>query len=944
MGEGMHNKKRFIIRVCLIFLLVIGIVQLADIYGELLWFRALNYASVFWTVLLAKGLLGMLFGTLFILIAGLNIYLARKIGPSKAEWEFSYRTEDLNNIKTIPFEPERVNRYLILIGVLFGIAMGAWPAILKWDAFLRYWRQIPFSITDPIFHKDIGFFVFSYPIHLFLQRWLLAALLIITLLVGFIYLKDKALNLTRGAFMFTRRAKVHLSVLAGFLFVIIAWNRRLKTLALLYSERGVAFGAGYTDMNAQLVAYWIIIGIALICAFIFWINSSARGWKWPLIGLAALFVLKILVSELAPWAVQKFVVEPSELTREKPYIMHNIRYTRLGYNLDRIEERDFKASTNLSFEDIQKNSATIKNVKLWDKNPLRQTYSQLQEMRLYYDFASVDEDRYTLKGEKTQVMLSVRELDQGNLPSQAQTFENRYFKYTHGYGLCMSPVNSMTEKGLPNLVIKDIPPVSQTTLHITRPEIYYGEKTNGFVIVNSKSQEFDYPKGDINVYSHYEGSGGVPISSMLNRLVFSIKFFEPRVLFTSYITPKSRIMLHRRIRERVRTLAPFLTYDNDPYPVVTESGRIFWILDAYTTTDKYPYSERYDMAADGDSSGRTGQVPFGGRKSRREIINYIRNSVKAVIDTYTGETTFYIVDESDPLIQTYRRIFPRLFKPSTQMPENLREHIRYPRDLFEIQAKMYLAYHMKDPQVFYNKEDLWELPMQKSLSGRTRFLMKGYYIIMRLPERTQEEFLLLVPFTPDNKSNMIAWMCAQCDGADYGRLLVYKFPKEKLIYGPRQVGARIDQQTKISRELTLWGQMGSDVVRGDLLVIPIEESLLYIEPVYLVATDKSSLPELKRVIAVYGEKVEMKKTLIDALEKIFEMDDTGVSFASLDTGSDHSEMDEESVTDLAKRVTQYFQAAQESIEQGDWLQYGQYQKRLQEAIQELSAALELEEE
>jgi uncharacterized membrane protein (UPF0182 family) len=939
----MKIEKRLIIRIVLIFLLVIGVVELANLYGELLWFRTLNYAPVFWTVWLTKGLLGILFGCLFILIAGLNVYLSRKLGPPKTNWELSYRTEGLNTVKFISIEPGKVNRFLILACIVLGIAMGLWPAILKWDAFLRYWRQIPFLLTDPIFLKDIGFFVFSYPIHLFLQSWLLCVLLIIIPMVGFIYIKDKALNLARGTYMFTRRAKIHLSVLAGFLLMVIAWNRRLKTLALVYSQRGVAFGAGYTDMNAQWVAYWIMIIIASICALMFWINSSKKGWKWPLIGLAVLFVIKILVSELCPWAVQKFILEPSELTKEMPYILHNIRYTRLGYNLDQIEEKDFQASTNLTFEDIKKNFLTIKNVKLWDKNPLRQTYRELQEMRLYYNFVGVDEDRYTLNGEKTQIMLSVRELDQGNLPLQAQTFENQYFKYTHGYGLCMSPVNSMTEKGLPNLVIKDIPPVSQTTLHITRPEIYYGEKTNGFVIVNSKSQEFDYPKGDINVYSRHEGKGGVPIGSLFKRLVFSIKYFEPRILFTSYTTPQSRIMLHRHIRDRVKTLAPFLTYDHDPYAVASETGRIFWIQDAYTTTDKYPYSERYILTSDSDSSGQTAQALFGGQQARKKVINYIRNSVKAVIDTYTGETTFYVIDESDPIIQTYRKIFPSLFKSFSEMPEDLRAHIRYPRDLFEIQAKMYRTYHMKDPQVFYNKEDLWDLPMQKSLSGRTRFLMKGYYIIMRLPEQTKEEFLLMVPFTPDNKSNTIAWMCAQCDGPDYGRLLVYKFPKEKLVYGPRQVEARIDQQTKISRELTLWGQQGSSVLRGDLLVIPIEESLLYIEPVYLVATDKSSLPELKRVIVVYGEKVEMKKTLIGALEKIFDIQDTGISSFSLGTEMDHSDTDEESVTDLARRVTQYFQAAQGSIQKGDWIDYGRYQELLEEAIQDLSMALELEE-
>lgn len=941
----MKVERRFLIdNIVMWFIVVSCIIGLASFYGELLWFRTLNYAQVFWTIWLARILLGLFFGLVFIMVAGLNVYLARIAQSPKTEWELSYRMEDLNIGKVIHFEPERINKFLILACIILGIVMGAWPAILRWDSFLCYWRQIPFSLTDPIFYKDISFFVFSYPVYIFLQRWLLCASIITITMAGFIYIKDKAINLARGSYKFTRRAKVHMSVLAGFVLLLIAWSRRLKSFELLYSQRGVVFGAGYTDMNAQLIAYWIIICIASICAIIFWINSSAKGWKWPVIGLVTLLTLTILVSIFCPWAVQKFIVEPNELTKEKPYILNNIRYTRLGYNLDQIEERDFEASTNLSFEDIQKNAPTIKNVKLWDKNPLRQTYKELQEMRLYYNFVGVDEDRYTLESEKTQVMLSVREMDQGNLSPSAQTFENRYFKYTHGYGLCMSPVNNMTEKGLPNLMIKDIPPVSQTSLRIARPEIYYGEKTNDFVIVNSKSEEFDYPRGDINVYSRYEGKGGVSIGSFFRRLVFSIKYFEPRILFTGYITNNSRIMLHRNIRDRVNTLAPFLTYDNDPYAVVTEKGRIFWILDAYTTTDKYPYSESYVLALDSGLSEQTAQAPSAGRQVWEKSINYIRNSVKAVIDTYTGETTFYIVDETDPIIQTYQKIFPSLFKSFSEMPEDLRVHIRYPRDLFQIQARMYRSYHMKDPQVFYNKEDLWGLPMQKNLSGRIRSLMKGDYIIMRLPERVQEEFLLMIPFTPDNKSNTIAWMCAECDGADYGRLLVYKFPKEKLVYGPRQVDARIDQQTKISSELTLWDQQGSNVVRGDLLVIPIEESILYIEPVYLVATDKSSLPELKRVIAVYGEKVEMGKTLAGVLEKIFDIENPGSSTFSLNMETTHSETDEESIPDLARRVAKYFQAAQKSIRKSCWMEYGQYQEQLEEAIKDLSAALELEEE
>ncbi len=929
------KKEKMVLFIGLAFLLLVSLGKLANIYGELLWFDTLKFSSVFWTIINAKVILGLIFGLIFFCIIGINIYLARKMGPAKSQWELALRGQGQKTHQIIPIKPEYVNKILLVVCLVLSLLMGIWPAMMKWDDFLRFFYQTPFTLVDPIFQKNIGFYVFSYPVYVFIQKWLFYALLLITFLVGFIYVKDKAMKLKIGDLMFTRRAKSHLSILVGFILLLIAWERRLKMLALLYSPRGVAFGASYTDMRAQVVAYWIIIIIAAVCAFIFWINISSKGWKWPLIGIATLFALSVLVSGFFPWALQKFVVEPNELTKERPYIQNNIHYTRLGYNLDQIEEKDFQVSKNLNFEKIQKNSLTIKNVKLWDKNPLRQTYSELQEMRLYYHFVSVDEDRYTLDGEKTQIMLSARELDQSNLPPQAQTWENKHFKYTHGYGLCMSPVNHVTEKGLPNLIIKDIPPVSsQGSFIINRPEIYYGELGNEFVIVNTATQEFDYPKGDKNVYTNYEGKGGVPIGSFLNRVIFSLKYSDAKIFLTNYITPESRIMLHRQIKDRVKSVAPFLTYDRDPYVVLNDDGHIYWIQDAYTTTDKFPYSERIAFSLD-PGAVQTPLKLFAGQRLGPKKINYIRNSVKVVINAYNGKMTYYVIDEADPIIKTYQKIFPKFFKSFNEMPQSIRDHVRYPRDPFEIQANMYRTYHMRDAQVFYNKEDLWDLPMQKSLSTQSEYPMKGYYIIMRLPDREEEEFLLMVPFTPNNKSNMIAWMSAQCDGPDYGRLLVYKFPKEKLIYGPRQVHARINQQTDISSELTLWSQQGSEVIRGELLVIPIEESILYIEPVYLMATDESSLPELKRVIVAYGDKIEMQHTLADSLNVIFGKGLAEASSILVESDRGQIPLKGRSINELAQRANQYFESALESLRTGDWAQYGQYQGLLQQAIQEL---------
>ena len=941
------KKERFILLFGLVFLLFLAFGKLADIYGELLWFKALEFSSVFWTILLAKGAIGLAFGLIFFLVVGPNIYIARQMGAPKKVWELSVRRQGTKTIETIPIRPEYVNRFLLAGCLILSIVMGVWPAALKWDEFLRFWHQVPFSQVDPIFHKNIGFFVFSYPVWVFLQKWLFYTLFITIVAVGYIYMKDGALNLKLGAFAFSRKAKSHLSVLAGFILMLIAWDKRLKMLGLLYSSRGVVFGASYTDMHAQLIAYWIIFIIAAVCAFLFWINISSKGWKWPLIGLASLFILSLVVSEFYPWAIQQFIVAPSELSKERPYIQHNIQYTSIGYNLDKIEERNFQSLTNLTLSGIEKNALTLKNVKLWDKKPLRQTYAELQEMRLYYNFINVDEDRYGLDGERTQVMISPREMDQSQLPAQAQTWENEHFKYTHGYGLCMNPVNHVTDKGLPNLIIKNIPPVisvpgaAQASLKITRPEIYYGEKSNDFVIVNTASPEFDYPKGDTNVYTNYQGKGGVQVGSYFRRLIFSLKFSDPKILLTSYIEPKSHIMFHREIDDLVRTVAPFLTYDRDPYPVVSKEGRIFWIVDAYTTTDKYPYSERSPLFSSDDVYPAGPLSIFAGQQVGAKMINYIRNSVKVVIDAYDGSTTYYVMDEDDPIIQTYRKIFPSLFKPCSEMPAYLRAHIRYPQDLFEIQANMYQLYHMRDAQVFYNKEDLWDLPRQKGASGQEDLPMKGYYVTMRLPDQKGEEFMLMVPFTPSNKSNMIAWICAQCDGANYGKLLVYKFPKEKLIYGPRQVEARIDQQTDISRELTLWSQQGSQVFRGDLLVIPIEQSVIYIEPVYLEASGESQLPELKRVIVAYADKIEMKPTLPEALQAVFG-GKLGEAEAAPLPPAEQVPMqvgtEGQSVNELARKADQYFQKAMESLRSGNWAQYGQCQEDLRKVIQELLKA------
>ena len=942
----MKRNKLFVL-LSLILLLFVFSGQFFTIYTDFLWFKAIQYTSVFWTMFTAKILICLFFALAFFVIFLINIVIARFIKPNRLNWKIPIRRQDAVHI--MEFEPKQINRFILLISVFLAILMGLWPALSYWDAILKFIHRIPFGQMDPIFSKDISFFVFSYPIQILIQKWLFYSSIICLLLCGFIYLKDRAIHLKLGDFRFDRRAKAHLSSLCAIILILIAWDKRLKMFGLLYSPRGAAFGASYTDMHAQMVAYWTVLVIAAACAILFWINISSKGWKLPVIGVGVMLVVSILISGFYPALIQKFIVEPNELKKETPYIKYNIEYTLQGYKLDKTEEKDFVASENLTMEDIIANDATIHNIKLWDKKPLKQTYAQMQELRPYYKFSQIDEDRYTIDGSYTQVMISAREMVQEQLPSEAKTFENQQFKYTHGYGLCLSPVNHVTEKGLPMLMIRDIPPVFDKDLKVERPEVYYGENTHNYVIVNNKSGEFDYPKGDKNVYTNYAGEGGVPIGSLWAKTVFAFRFSDPKIFLTGYIKPESRIMFHRQIRNRVRVLAPFLTYDDDPYLVLAEGG-LYWIQDAYTVTDKYPYSEPYRLSS-AIERPQAPMSPFSALRAQSRFmgnrINYIRNSVKIIINAYNGRMDFYISDTEDPIIQTYSQIFPVLFKDMEEMPDHLRSHIRYPRDLFKIQTYMFSTYHMKDPQVFYNKEDLWEPPLKvegQSDSSQFDRPMDPYYVTLKLEDNDREEFLVMLPFTPygEKKNNMIAWMCARCDAEEYGKTLLYKFPKEKLIYGPRQIEARIDQQTEISSELTLWSQRGSEVFRGELLVIPINQSILYVEPVYLMAS-QDELPELKRVIVVFGETVKMRETLDEALKAVFgeqvpmkDKVEEGIRKEATFPGISVPMTDTSSLSELIQRANDLYSEALQYQKAGNWADYGRKLSELQDVLEKMA--------
>jgi uncharacterized membrane protein (UPF0182 family) len=779
----------------------------------------------------------------------------------------------------------------------------------SWEKILIYLNRTSFGITDPIFNRDIGFYMFSLPFWEFVRNWLSFALTLITVVVAAIYVIKKAVKYEYKKLIIETPVKVHLSLLIGFILILKSWQYWLNAFKILYSTRAVIFGAGYADTHATLFALRVLMVLALVCAALFFITARKENWKLPALGLAVLVGVSILLGGIYPTIIQSAVVLPNEGTKERPYILNNIEATRVAYGLDKIKEEEFPVKEEISFEDIEKNDETIRNIRLWDWRPIKQTLKQIQAIRLYYDFNSVDVDRYYFNGNYQQVMVSPRELDKDKIPEQARTWVNEVLTYTHGYGVVVNPVNKISGEGLPELLIKDIPPVSSVNLDITRPEIYYGEITKGYVIVKTKAKEFDYPKGDENVYSTYAGNGGMPVSSLWRRILFSIKYSNMQILLTTNFTPESRIMIYRNIQERVNKIAPFLGYDKDPYMVISKEGKLFWIQDAYTISSNYPYS-----------------TPIAGG-----YFNYIRNSVKVVIDAYNGTMDFYIIDQKDPVAEVYKNIFPQLFKNFDQMPEDLKQHIRYPKDLFQVQAELYSTYHMMDPDVFYNKEDYWTIPNE--IYAENEIKMEPYYIVTKLPGHEREEFILMTPFTPSTKNNMIAWLAAKNDQPDYGNLIVYKFPKEKLIFGPMQIEARIDQDSEISQQLTLWGQKGSTVIRGNLLVIPIEKSILYVEPLYLRA-ETGEIPELKRVILSNGSDVVIGNNLEDALGKLFVR--TFREKEIVITG------EEKTLKDLIKEAAGYYENAQEFAREGNWSKYGEELQKLEQTLKLLEEVSERE--
>ena len=878
------------------------------------WFAAVGFSKVFWTRLSWQILIGVVSFLVYALFLWGNYRLAVWLTR-----HHSFRFFEDTNLATYTnaFANWAMAVFSILVALLAASISGS-----AWETLLKFLHPTPFAQQDPIFQKDLSFYLFRLPFLEGLWNWLFylvgAGLLVTLLVYG---LKGLfAAESPRSARLITG-PRSHLLGLLSPIALLVGGRFWLSRYQLLYSTRGVLVGAGYTDVHAQLFAYTVMILLSVALALVLLLGIRRCRFPWSWVAAGVFLIGLVLINGLLPWMQQKFLVEPNELVKEKPYIAHSIQFTQQAYRLDQIQRQGYAANAQLTAQILQANKETIENIRLWDYRPLLSTYRQLQEIRLYYKFLDVDVDRYNLNNTYQQVMLSARELETDQLPPEARTWVNQRLKYTHGYGLVMSPVNRVTSDGLPELYIRDIPPTASVNLPIQQAAIYYGEATRPYIFTGTATQEFDYPMGNTNAANSYSGTGGVPIPSIGHRLAYAFDLSSLKILLSGYFTPQSRIHYYRSIQERVHHIAPFLRFDGDPYLVVI-NGRLQWIVDAYTVSSHYPYAEAVSHTQEFDSIR-------GNQESIRQLVqgnvNYIRNSVKVLVDAYDGTVRFFAIDETDPVLRTYQAIFPKLFQPAAAIAANVKAHFRYPQDLFTVQAQMYRSYHMSDPDVFYNREDQWRFPLQ-TYEGN-EMTMEPYYVLMHLPAEASTSFIQILPFTPINKDNMIAWLAARSNGPDYGKLLLYEFPKQKLVYGPRQIEALIDQDPQISQQFTLWSQSGSRVIRGNLLVIPIQQSLLYVEPVYLRA-EQGEFPQLKRVIVAYDKSVAMAETLDQALAAIF----GGTVTADRTTQLPVSK----ATFPLARSALEAYQKAESAARQGNWSDYGRYQQELKQILQQLN--------
>ncbi|MBR4024398.1 MAG: UPF0182 family protein [Firmicutes bacterium] len=967
MNNNPVNKIERKILLVLAIVVVIGalFLSLVNFIANFLWFKEMGYLDVFFKQLVTQLTVGI---PTFVVVTALVILYLNHLRKGYFKQIASGEETDMKALK----------KATIVLALLFGAGATFFAVTQLWFEILKFANSTGFDIQDPLFHLDIGFYLFKLDFLTQLNELLIGVIIGFVALTVIYYIllltvrtpdmfednpqqgqtqeqeqyddgrysgaSNPFENAAKGAedifskfgFKIKRKApqprkqfdddnfkrlmKIASGKIAGLgciFFLMLAIDFFLKQFDLLHAHTGAVYGAGFTDVNITLWMYRVLCGLAVISAILFVVYMAKKQYK-KILTVPVVMIVVGLIGTGAAMLVQNFIVSPDELQKETPYLLNNIEYTQYAYGLEDVDIKSFAADNTLTAEDIANNMETITNIRINDFEPAEQFYNQTQSIRQYYTFNDVDNDRYWVNGEYTQTFLTAREIDENKI---SDTWLNRHLKYTHGYGVAMSRVDKVTSSGQPDVLVGNIPPVSAVDeIEITRPEIYFGELSNDYVVVGTKEQEFDYPNGDSNSYNMYEGNAGIKMN-LFNRLVFAIREGSLKLLVSSNINGDSRIIINRNVVDRVHTIMPYLSYENDPY-MVTVDGKLYWIIDAYTVSNLYPYSEPY---------------------SEETNVNYIRNSVKVVIDAYNGNTDYYVIDENDPIAQTYAKIYPTLFKKLDQMPEGLKAHLRYANTLFSIQAKVYGKYHMEDVNVFYQSEDLWDIGNE--IYGMEKQQIIPNYYIAKLPGESKAEFFNSVPFTPRSKQNMTALMIARNDGDNYGQLVLYQFPKSKTVYGPEQIEAQIDQNTEISKDFTLWASNGTTYRRGNLFVIPINTSVLYVEPVYLEAQN-SSIPEVKRIIMAYKDQIAYGETLADCIITLFGYDinadsETKPDDSSIinpDDGEEEGGETPEAMTqaELIAKAQEAFNKAQEAQQQGNWAAYGTYLEQLEDYLNQLA--------
>ncbi len=852
-GRGPRRVGRAVPLLIIAASLIVAYVVLdvgKSVYANLLWFDSVGYSSVYTKRITTRVWLFFAGGGVFLVLFLANVLLARRLAPATDDPGFQVSDElrEISEQLRSPGVQRMIAIGLFVVAGLIALAFAA-SAAGQWAKILLYFHSQSFGVKDPQFHRDLGFYVFKLPVYRFAADWLTAALIITIVGVVLVYSFRAVLYGFRidGPRPIARQLrhldvprpiKLHLSALVAAVLLIFVGRYYLDTFALVYSTRGVAAGAFYTDVHASLPVLYLLMGIAAIVAVLLLASAFRAGLALPIAGVAVWIAVAIVGGQIYPLIVQNLVVQPNEIAKERGYLQRNIDMTRYAYGLDKIGVQQFPAASQATAQEVAANDDTINNVRLWDPAPLRAALQQLQTIRPLFQFLDVAVDRYTIDGKYRQVMLSARELNSNRLPADAQTWVNDRLQFTHGYGYTVASVTQVQPDGSPSFIVSDIP--MRGPLLTDRPEIYFGQEADHYIIVDSKDPEFTPLSGGQNVETRFQGSGGVQLSNLFRRFVYAWEMGDRNILISGAVQGSSRIIYRRNIQQRVHEIAPFLQLDADPYLVVDKSG-LYWVQDAYTTTDAIPYAN----SAKG--------------------INYIRNSVKVVVNAYSGQTDFYAAQPDEPILKAYAAVFPRLFKPLDAMPAFLRQHLRYPEDLFRVQAQQYLRYHITDANQFYRREDQWDVPTE--IFGSQEQAVRPYYVIARLPGSSVEEFMLILPFVPLNRTNAIAWLAARSDGANYGKLAAFRFPSSESVPGPTQVERRIDSDARVSQQLTLWNQSGSTVIRGNLLMIPIGRANMFFEPLYLAANNgQNTIPQLKRVVVVNGDSVAMEPTLSQAID------------------------------------------------------------------------------